>query len=106
MAPPGMWVQRPADTVHHLAGLMLGRINGPQFLQADSVVLGAAICVEVEFADQLLAQMTSAAFGENGVLAEQFVAGSEAALLFALLADAHVTGCDAAHGTVFIVQNF
>jgi len=68
-------------------------------------VLGATVCIEIEFTDELLAQMSAAALGENGVLAEQFVARGKAAFLLAFLADTHVASCDAAHGTVFIVQD-
>ncbi len=54
---------------------MLGRVDFPDFLEADAVVLGVGVAVQVEALDQLLADMATAAFGEQRVLAAQFHAG-------------------------------
>ena len=85
---------------------MFRRVYGPKLFEADGVVLGAAVCIEIEFVDELFAQVSAAALGENGVFAEQFVARSEAAFMFSILADAHVAGRNTSYGAVFIVQNF
>ncbi|MNL34550.1 hypothetical protein D3C87_1565290 [compost metagenome] len=38
-------VQRPTSGVHHQAWLMFGRVDFPDFFQADAVVLGVGIAV-------------------------------------------------------------
>lgn len=71
----GHHIQRPASGMHHQALLVLGWVDFPDFLQADAVVLHVGFAVEVEALDQLLADMATAAFGEQGVLGAQFHAG-------------------------------
>ena len=68
-------VQRPAGGMDHQAGLVLGRVDVPDFLDADTVVLGIGLAVQVVFLDQLLADVPAAAFGKQGVLGPQLHAG-------------------------------
>src|SRR5208283_15838 len=56
-ATVGMRIQWPAGAVHDQPGLVLGRIDVPEFLDADRVGLRIAIARQVEARDQLLAQM-------------------------------------------------
>ncbi len=74
-------VHRPTGGVDHQAWLMLGRVDFPDFFQADAVVLGVCIAVEVETLDQLLADVAAATFGEQRVLATQFHAWGVQAFL-------------------------
>ena len=62
-------VQWPANAVHHLTGLVFGWINGPKLFDADGIVLGSAFGIQFKLVNQLFAQMTPAAFRENGVFA-------------------------------------
>ena len=78
----------------------------PQLLQADAVVLGIRFAVERETRDQLLAQVATAALGEQGVLAAQLHARHVAILLAAIGGHAHVTDHDAAHRAIFTMQHF
>ncbi len=66
-------VQRPNGGVDHQAWLMFGRVDFPDFFQADALVVGIGLAVEVEALDQLLADVTAATFGERR--AAQFHAG-------------------------------
>ncbi len=65
-------VQRPAGGVDHQARLVFGRIDVPQLLDADAVVLRILAFVQLEVVDQALAQVAAAALGEQGVLGAQF----------------------------------
>jgi DNA polymerase len=70
-------------------------------------VLGVGIAVEVEALDQLLADVATAAFGEQRVLATQFHAwGVQAFFRVAFAVDAQVAGDDPAHHAVFVEQRF
>ncbi|MNQ85604.1 hypothetical protein D3C85_1007750 [compost metagenome] len=100
-------VQRPAGGVHHQALLVLGRIDLPQLLDADAVVLGVDLGVQLVALEQLLADVATAAFGEQGVLGAQFHAGGVVTLFrIALVVDAQVAGDDAAHHAVVVDQRF
>ena len=85
---------------------MLGRIDFPQFLDADAVGLRILAGVELEALDHLLAQVAAAAFGEDGVLGMQFHAELEVLGGLAFLVDAHVAGGHALDGAVFVEQHF
>ncbi|RMS73221.1 hypothetical protein ALP62_05511 [Pseudomonas syringae pv. aceris] len=100
-------VQRPACGVHHQPLFMFGRVDFPDFLEADSVMLHVGFVVEVEALEQLLADVTTAAFGEQRVLGAQFHAGGvQAFLRIAFAVDTQIPGDDAAHYTVFVEQRF
>ncbi len=94
-------MDRPAGTVNHQAWLVLLRVDFPDFLEADAVVLRVDVLVELEFANQLLADMATAALAEEGVLGAQLHARDMAVLGFAVLADAHFAGNDALDHAVF-----
>lgn len=100
-------VQRPAGGMDHQAGLVLGRVDVPDFLDADTVVLGIGLAVQVVFLDQLLADVPAAAFGEQGVLGPQLHAGGVVAFFrVAFAVDAEVAGDDAADHAVLVDQRF
>src|SRR5690606_12491007 len=100
-------VQRPAGGVYYQPLLVLGRVDVPDFLDADAVVLGVGFAVQVEFLDQLLADVAAAAFGEQGVLAAQFHAGGVVTLFrITFTVDTQVAGDDAAYYAVFVDQGF
>ena len=56
-APIRRHVQRPAGGVHHQAGLVLGRVDFPQLLQADAITLRVFAVVKLEAVDDLFAQV-------------------------------------------------
>ena len=100
---PAQW---PTERVDDLAGLVpLGR-DVPQLLQADGIVLRTPACVEAIPGDELLAQVTAAAFGKDGVSRSQLVAGRIGSLLFPRRIDTHVAGGDARHHAVIVVEHF
>ncbi len=100
-------VQRPTGGVDDQAWLVLGRVDFPDFLEADAVVLGVSVAVQFEALDQLLADVAAAAFGEQRVLAAQFHAGGvDAFFRIAFAVDAEVTGDDPADHAVFVEERF
>src|SRR5690606_6357747 len=91
----------------HQTLLVFGRIDVPDFLDADAVVLGVGFRVQVIALGQLFADMTAAAFGEQCVLGTQFHAGGvHAVLRIAFTVHAQVAGDDPAHHAVFVDQCF
>ncbi len=104
-AAVGVRVQRPAGGVQHMAGPVLGRVDLPQFLQADAVALRVAAGVELEALDQLLAQVATRALGEDRVLGVQLHADLEAVVRLAVLAHAHVAGGHALDRAVVVVEH-
>ena len=77
------------------ARLVLGRINLPEFLQADAEFLRLAPFVQLEFGDKLFRQRTARALGEKRVFAAQLHATDKGVLGLAVAANAHVAGGDA-----------
>ena len=105
-AAAGRIVQRPAERMLDQALLVLGRIDLPDFLEADAEFRRLAVGVEREFRDQLLGQAAARAFGEQRVFAEQFHAARVGRFVRAVLGDAHVAGGDAAHRALLVVEHF
>ncbi len=100
-------VQRPAGGVHHQPLLVLARVDLPDFLDADAVVLHIGFAIQVETLDQLLADVSAAALGEQGVLGAQFHARRIQAFLgVALAVHAQIARDDAAHHTGVVEQRF
>src|SRR5690554_6779261 len=91
------FAQRPAGRVNHQARLVFGRIDVPQLFDADAVVLRILAFVQLVILDQLLAEVTAAAFGEQGVLGAQFHTRHVAVFLGTVTGYAHVAGDDAFH---------
>ena len=96
----------PAHCVQHPPGLVLVRLDFPDLLEANAIVLGVRLCVQLEALDELLAQMPAAALGKNSVLGAEFIARLVAGLLLAVGANAHVASRDANNGAVLPVEDF
>ncbi|EWS66143.1 hypothetical protein Y695_00576 [Hydrogenophaga sp. T4] len=80
--------------MHHPTRLGAGRVDLPQFLDADGIALWIAAFVELVFRDELFAQMAARAFGKDGVFGMQLHAELEAVVRQAVLANAKVAGGD------------
>ncbi len=102
---PGARVHRPAGGVHDQAGLVLGRIDLPQLLDADAVGLRIGLGAQIEALEQGLGQRAAAALREKGILAPQLHARREAVLLLAGLGDAHVAGGDALDPALVVIEH-
>ncbi len=98
-------VERPARRVHDHARLVLGRVDFPQFFDADTVGLRVMAFTQVVACFQCLAQMTAHAFGEEGVLGVQFHTGLVVRAGLAITTHAHVASDDAFDCTVFVIQD-
>ena len=105
-AAEGVVFHWPACGVDHQAGLGLGRVDFPQFLDADGEGLRVLAGVQLVLIQQLAAQVTTRAFREDGVLAQQLHAELEVLSRLTILADPHVARGDTAHGTLVVVQHF
>jgi len=105
-AAVGVVLQRPARGVHHQTGLVLRRIDLPQFLDADAVDLRIDTVAQSELIVQLTAQMSARAFAEQRVLRVQLHAELEVFGRLAILADTEVARRDAFDGTVVVVEHF
>ena len=64
-------VERPAEGMLDQAGLVLGRVDFPQLLQADAELLRVASLVKREAADKVLGERAARAFGDQHVLAKE-----------------------------------
>ena len=88
------------------AGFVTGRVDFPQFFDANAVALRIFACVKLEARDNLLAQMATCTFCKNSVLGVQFHAQLEVFGGLAIFANAHVTGRHTFDGAIVVVQNF
>src|ERR1700688_3348208 len=87
-------IQRRPEGMLHKPRQVQGRIDLPQLLDADAILLRLAALVQLEARDQLLGQRSSRALGENRVFAPQFHAASKTVFRLAVAAYAHVAGGD------------
>jgi len=81
------------------------RCDLPDFLDAEAVGLGVGVPGQSEAVEQHLGQGTAAAFGEDRLAGVEFDAGRVTVGLFPILADAHVAGGDAAHGSARVIEH-
>ena len=102
----GVVVQWPASGMYHQAGFVAGRVNLPQFLDAQAIGLRVATLVKLVFGNDLFAQMAARTLGEHGVFAQKLHAQLEVACQLAIFANTHVAGCHTTHRTVFVVKHF
>ncbi len=105
-AAVGVGLHRPAEGVHDQTLLELLGIDFPQLLDADGVGLRIGVGAQVELFLDLLAQVAAAAFGEQGVLGQQFHARLVVGAGLAVAREAHVAGGDAAHRALVVVEYF
>ena len=96
----------PAGGMHHQAFMVPGLADLPDFLDADAVMLGVAILVELKAGDHFLAEMAAAAFGQDREPGVEFESRLPGRFPLAFRVDAHVAGGDAFHAAVIVVKNF
>ena len=101
----GVPVERPAERVHDQAFCVPLRLDFPDLLDTNAVVLRIGVGAQVESCDELLAEVTPDTLCENGVLAEQLIAGLVAAFSFAILADSHIARRDPGDPPVGVIQD-
>src|SRR3546814_17571220 len=82
--------QRPARSMHDEAEFVPGRIDLPEFLETDRVVLRVRAVGQLVALDQALAEVTAATFGKQRVLGTQSLARRVAVLRLALVTDAQL----------------
>ena len=85
---------------------MLGRVDLPQFLDADPVGLRIAAFAQIEFGPQVLGQRTAAAFGKNRLPGVQFHPRLKAVRRLPVLAQPHVAGSHALDRAVLVIEDF
>ncbi len=91
--------------MHDQALLEVGRIDLPQFLDADAELLRIDAVAQVELGHQLLGERAAHALADQRVLGVQLHAGCVAVLVGAVLGDAHIAGGDALHRAILIVED-
>ena len=96
---------RIAGCVHHQAFLVLLCRDFPDFLQADAVVLRIAVTVQLEAGNQFLAQMSTAAFGEDGVPGVELETRLKTVLVLPVGIHPHVTRGHALHAAILVVED-
>src|SRR5579872_1040388 len=98
--------ERPTERVLDEATLELGRIDRPDFLEADAEFLRLPPLLQPVAGEQLLCQRAARAFGDERIFAAQLHAAGEAGFRLAVAADAHIAGGDAEDLAFAPVKNF
>ena len=98
-------VQRPADGVQHQSGFVLGRLDLPQFLDAQAKGLRIGAVPQVETLEQRLGQRAPATLGENRVGRAELNPRLIVLRRLTIAANSHVTGGHAHHPAGRIVQH-
>src|SRR5262249_14762472 len=102
-AAAGLRAERPSERVLDPALAVLGRVDLPDFFQADAEFPRLAVGVERIFGDQLLGQAAARAFGEQRVFAEQLHAAGVGTLVLAALANATAAGGKAGPAALVVI---
>ncbi len=98
--------QRPTLSMNDQARLVLGGIDVPQFLHAQPVDLRFAVSVQMELPLQYLGQVAACTFSKEGIFGVQLQSRLIVALAVAFAIDAHVTGRNALHAAILIIEDF
>ena len=96
----------PANGMPDCPRLGFGRIDIPQLFDADSISLRVFAFTQIKLVKKCFGQVATAAFGENGLLAEKFHPRLIAVGLLPIFADAHITCCDPAHTAFIVIKHF
>ena len=105
-ATVGTAIERPTSGMHHQARLMQLGVDFPDLLDTDGIGLRILASIQLEFADQLLAQMAPRALGKEGVLGMQFHTQLKCRGRLTVTIHAHIAGGNALDGTILVVQHF
>src|SRR5260221_6777879 len=84
-------VERPACGMHDESGLVLLRLDVPELLETDAVLLGVGAFSQPVFLFELAPELAAAALGKESVFAVQLHARLVGAGFLALLADAEIS---------------
>ncbi len=96
--------QGVAHEMGDLAGLVLCRIDFPDFLDAQPVFLRRTAFVETELGDQPLGEGAAGTFGDQGIFGAQLYPGGEGWLVAAVAGNAHIASDDAEDFSVLAGQ--
>src|SRR5690606_8741550 len=103
-AAAGLVIERPAQSVFGVALAVQSRVDFPDFLDAEAIMLRVAIGAELELRNELLRQRAMRAFGDQRIAGVQFHAGGVAGFGLAILADALIAGGDALDRAVLVIE--
>jgi len=92
--------------MHHQTRLVHLGIDFPDFLDANRIGLRILASIELVLADQLLAQMTTRAFGKEGVFGMQFHTELKCRSRLTMTIHAHVAGGNTLDRAVVVIQDF
>src|SRR6202046_1479401 len=99
-------IQRPPEGMLHQPWPVQGRINLPQLLDAEAILLRLAALVQLEAGDDLLGQRPSRALGEKRVFSPQLHASSKRVFRLRGGANARVAGSDSEPFALLSEQDF
>ena len=105
-AAAGLVRKRPAHGVAHETRLERLRLELPEFLDAEAILLVIAVPVQLEAVDQRLGERAARALAEDRVLAAQLHTAGVVVPRFAGPADAEIPGGHADDGTGIVVEHF
>ncbi len=90
----------------HQTRLMLGWINLPKFLEADTKFCWLATFIKLELRYQFLGKRTARTFPDQHIFAEQSHAARIVRTVCAIAFNAHVASCDTNHSAFIIIKHF
>ncbi len=102
----GIAGERPADGMDDPAGLVLGRVDFPQLLDADGESLRIDALTQLEPLEQCLGERAATALGEQCQAPMKLYAGGEIVGGLAVPAHAHIARGGALHPAVLVVKHF
>src|SRR3569623_1491291 len=103
-AATGAVVERPAQGMDHLAGLMPRRLDPPQLFEAEAELLHLATLAQRVARAQLFGERTARTFGDQRVFGVQLHARRIARLGRTVFGDAHVAGDNALDAAVIVIK--
>jgi len=98
-------LERPPRAVYYEPLTVLLRVDFPEFLDAETIVLSTAPGIEFEACDEVFAKVPAAAFGKERVLGVELHSRRIAVLVLATGRNTHVAGCDALDPAVLVEQH-
>ena len=105
-ATVGCRIHRPAAGMNDQAGAMFVSVDFPQFLDADAVNLRVFAFAQAKFLLKLLAQLTTATFGKQGVSGDELHPRLPGRSGMTVFQHPGIASRHPQHRALFIVENF
>ena len=96
---------RPPRSVNNKSLLVLGGVDIPDFLEAETVMLRVAALIQLERSYKLLPKMPPTAFSEYCIFGVELHSRHVRVPVTAIGSDAHVAGGDTLHASIIVKKN-